>query len=227
MLIVVLIILAAAVIAVLWLMDQSRNLATCGPHGIFTVYNHRGRTCCRRCCGSTPPFQSCEVSKMRNILFGTFLAALLVAAAISVSAQTPYENTIDCASFRKLPDGKWYAGAATTLSIGGARMEVTTSQNFGPHSFNLGGSDVYGAIERKCGTPYVNTIDCASFRKRPNGKWYVGEDTTLSIGGATLEVTTNQNFGPHSFNLGGNDVYGAIERKCGTSPKKLHSPQPG
>ncbi len=88
---------------------------------------------------------------MRSVILGMIL---MLSAASYLAAQTPTplpENTINCASFQKLPNGSWFAATRTTFDIGNARAITLANQAVGPRFFNIGGADLYEVLERKCG----------------------------------------------------------------------------
>jgi hypothetical protein len=62
-----------------------------------------------------------------------------------------------------------------------------------------------------------NTIDCAAFKKTPNGSWYVGPRTTFDIGPLKAIGLGNYLVIPHDTNSSfrGVDLYDILERKCG------------
>ena len=64
-----------------------------------------------------------------------------------------------------------------------------------------------------------NTIDCAAFKKTPNGNWYVGPQTTFDIGPFKAIRLGNYLVVPHDTNSSfrGVDLYDVLERKCGGS----------
>jgi hypothetical protein len=64
-----------------------------------------------------------------------------------------------------------------------------------------------------------NTIDCAAFKKTPNGNWYVGTRTTFDVGPLKAIGLGNYLVIPHDTNSSfrGVDLYAILERKCGAS----------
>jgi hypothetical protein len=64
-----------------------------------------------------------------------------------------------------------------------------------------------------------NTIDCAAFKKTPNGNWYVGSETIFDVGSLKSIRLGNYLIIPHDTNSSfrGIDLYGILERKCGSS----------
>ena len=65
-----------------------------------------------------------------------------------------------------------------------------------------------------------NTIDCAAFKKTPNGNWYVGPRTTFDVGPLKAIGLGNYLVIPHDTNASfrGVDLYNILERKCGSRP---------
>jgi hypothetical protein len=62
-----------------------------------------------------------------------------------VLAQTPNpDNTIDCAAFKKQPDG-WFVEASATFKFGGTNIK-SSSQLIRPNGFEVNGVDLYDAI---------------------------------------------------------------------------------
>ena len=64
-----------------------------------------------------------------------------------------------------------------------------------------------------------NTIDCAAFKKTPNGNWYVGSETIFDVGSLKSIRLGNYLIIPHDTNSSfrGIDLYDILERKCGGS----------
>ena len=64
-----------------------------------------------------------------------------------------------------------------------------------------------------------NTIDCAAFKKTPNGNWYVGPRTTFDVGPLKAIRLGNYLVIPHDTNANfrGVDLYDILERECGGS----------
>jgi hypothetical protein len=78
----------------------------------------------------------------------TLAAAILTASTALAVAED--NTTIDCSAFQKQSNGSYYAGGTTTVKIGAASMTLS-SMAVGPRSISLGGTDLYDAIDRKCG----------------------------------------------------------------------------
>jgi hypothetical protein len=81
------------------------------------------------------------------------ITAMVLPATIAAAADagaTP-DTTINCSAFKKMPDGSWYVGAPTTVSLGGFRKTTFSTISIGPHNFTMGGADVYEFLESKCG----------------------------------------------------------------------------
>jgi hypothetical protein len=64
-----------------------------------------------------------------------------------------------------------------------------------------------------------NTIDCAAFKKTPNGNWYVGPRTTFDVAPLKAIGLANYLVVPHDTNASfrGVDLFDILERKCGGS----------
>jgi len=80
----------------------------------------------------------------------TFSVLALIAQTAAQPAPLP-PNTIDCSAFKKLPNGSWYVGAPTTFDIGSVKRMTLSNSTLNLNSMNLGGANLYGVLERKCG----------------------------------------------------------------------------
>jgi hypothetical protein len=78
------------------------------------------------------------------------LPATIVTAAAKDAGVAP-ESTVQCSAFKKMPDGTWYVGTPTTVSIGNFSKMTFSTISIGPHSFTFGGADLYQVLETKCG----------------------------------------------------------------------------
>lgn len=64
--------------------------------------------------------------------------------------------------------------------------------------------------------PHENSISCSGFAKLQNGNWHASADNPAFDLGTAHQITmTNQDVAPRSFSLGGQDLYAALEAKCG------------
>jgi len=73
--------------------------------------------------------------------------------ALAQAAKAMPPNTIDCAAFKKTPNGNWYVGARTTFDIGPHKAISLSNYLVIPHDTNSSfrGFDLYEILERKCG----------------------------------------------------------------------------
>jgi hypothetical protein len=89
------------------------------------------------------------------IALGAVTASVAVGTAVASAAgkgpRTSSKNTIQCAAFKKMPDGTWYVGEPTMFRIGTFKKTIFTHVSIGPHFFTFGGVDLYAVLERKCG----------------------------------------------------------------------------
>jgi hypothetical protein len=87
---------------------------------------------------------------------GIFVRAIVLAVVVIVSssiaqAQTNLPpNTINCADFKKLPNGLWHVAGTTTFEIETNTMTIGDT-DIAPHSNVINGFDLYDLLERKCG----------------------------------------------------------------------------
>ena len=73
-----------------------------------------------------------------------------VASAAGHGARTAPRNTIQCAAFKKMPDGTWYV-EDSTFRIGSFKKTTFTGVAIGPRFFTFGGTDLYEVLQGKCG----------------------------------------------------------------------------
>jgi hypothetical protein len=67
--------------------------------------------------------------------------------------------------------------------------------------------------------PPPNTIPCNAFTKNERGNWYVKGPVTFDIGSAENRTLQNLEISPKFFNIGGVDLYEAIQKKCGSNQR--------
>lgn len=85
---------------------------------------------------------------------GSIWLVILAAATVSdmaIAQNDVTPNTIDCAVFTKRPNGNWYVGSKITFDLGEVRNITLDSEEVPPHFLSFGGTDLYNAIEQKCG----------------------------------------------------------------------------
>ena len=88
-------------------------------------------------------------------------ALLMSHLALAQAAKALPPNTIDCAAFKKTPNGNWYVGARTTFDVGALRAISLSNYLVIPHDTNSSfrGFDLYEILERKCGGTNRQGID--------------------------------------------------------------------
>jgi hypothetical protein len=82
------------------------------------------------------------------------LVAALIGTNLAVASKlkgVPVKNTIQCSSFKKMPDGTWYVEGPTTFRIGTFKKTTFTKLSIGPDFFTFAGADLYKVVEGKCG----------------------------------------------------------------------------
>ena len=80
------------------------------------------------------------------------------------------------------------------------------------------------AAAKQAGSPTsANTIPCDAFTKNERGHWYVKGPVTFDIGNAENQTLENLEIPPKFFNIGGVDLYEAIQKKCGGSQPTVRS----
>jgi len=85
---------------------------------------------------------------LRKALLAIPIAALL---PIGAAAEDIVPNTIDCAAFKKLPDGSWQAEGTTTFDAGAASAIRLSNRAISRRTMDVGGADLFQVIEAKCG----------------------------------------------------------------------------
>ncbi len=80
------------------------------------------------------------------------------------------------------------------------------------------------AAAKQGGSPSsTNTIPCNAFTKNERGHWYVKGPVTFDIGNAENQTLENLEIPPKFFNIGGVDLYEAVQKKCGGSRPAVRS----
>ena len=74
------------------------------------------------------------------------------------------------------------------------------------------------ALAKQSGSPSPpDTIPCNAFTKNYRGNWYVKGPVTFDIGSAENRTLQNLEIPHKFFNIGGVDLYEAIQKKCGSN----------
>ena len=64
-------------------------------------------------------------------------------------------------------------------------------------------------------TTLPDTIPCDAFTKNERGNWYVKGPVNINLGSAENKTLQNLEITPKFFNIGGVDLYEAVQKKCG------------
>jgi hypothetical protein len=92
-----------------------------------------------------------QMSKRFVVAIAAVVLATAIVAAAAKDADVAPQSTVQCSAFKRMPNGTWYVGAPTTVSIGKFSKMTFSTISIGPHSFTFGGADLYEVIENKCG----------------------------------------------------------------------------
>jgi hypothetical protein len=74
----------------------------------------------------------------------------LSSAIAQVSQPELPPNTLGCEGFKKSSDGTWYAEKSASFHVGGGKEVTVERQVIGPGSHEIGGTDLYALLKRKC-----------------------------------------------------------------------------
>jgi hypothetical protein len=85
---------------------------------------------------------------LRKALLAIPIAVLLPIGAV---AEDIVPNTIDCAAFKKLPDGSWQVEGTTTFDAGAATAMTLSNKTVSRRAMDVGGADLFQVIQAKCG----------------------------------------------------------------------------
>jgi len=91
--------------------------------------------------------------KRGSFMFRKALLAIPIAVLLPVAATADdiVPNTIDCAAFKKLPDGSWQVDEPTTFDAGATTAMTLSNKTVSRRVIDVGGADLFDVIEAKCG----------------------------------------------------------------------------
>ena len=66
------------------------------------------------------------------------------------------------------------------------------------------------------------SVNCSDFQKQPSGAWKILRPTNVGIGAADYDTGGGGYLVPGMTQSDGTNIYGAVDRACGTSSARQH-----